>query len=198
MVECKTNGNQISGYSTRDVPTALKRMELISTFLYTVPGAKMLWMFYELGFDYSINDFGGRTSPKPAFWSALSDPDRLRLFKVSANIIKLRTQYPSVFNTDQHNPADLAGATWYHKHFHLSPAGGPFWVTIVGNFDVVNQTLPAYFQHTGTWYDYLSGQVVNVSNANMTFTLQPGEYHIYTNQQLPAPPEGYTDRKSVV
>jgi 1,4-alpha-glucan branching enzyme len=192
MVECKSSGNQISGYSTRDVPTALKRMELISAFLYTVPGAKMLWMFDELGFDYSINDFGGRTSAKPPIWGSLSDPDRLRLYKTCANIIKLRTQYPTVFSTDQHNPADLVGSPWYHKHLHLSPAGGPFWVTIVGNFDVVNQSLPAYFQHTGTWYDYLSGQVVNVSNANMTFNLQPGEYHIFVNQPLPAPPEGYT------
>ena len=74
----------------------------------------------------------------------------------------------------------------------MSPVGGPFWVTIVGNFDVVNQTLPAYFQHTGIWYDYLSGQSVNVTNASMTFNLQPGEFHIYTNQQLPTPPEGFT------
>jgi hypothetical protein len=166
--------------------------------LYTVPGAKMLWMFDELGYSNSINSFGGRTSAKPPIWNELSNADRLRLYKVSANIIKLRTQYPSVFSTDQHNPSDLAGNPWYHKHLHLSPAGGPFWVTIVGNFDVVNQTLPAYFQHTGTWYDYLSGQSVNVTNANMTFNLQPGEYHIYTNQQLPAPPEGYTPWGSVI
>ncbi len=198
MVECKNNGNQITGYSTRNISTALKRMELIAAFMYTVPGAKMMWMFDELGYDYSINDFGGRTSPKPPIWGSLTNPERLKLFKVCANIIKLRTQYPSVFNTDQHNPADLAGANWYHKHLHLSPVGGPFWVTIVGNFDVVNQTLPAYFQHTGTWYDYLSGQAVNVTNANMTFNMQPGEYHIYTNQQLPTPPEGYTPWSTVI
>lgn len=197
MVECKNYGNQIAGYSTRDFATALKRQELIAAFLYTVPGAKMLWMFDELGYDYSINDFGGRTSAKPPLWSSLTN-DRLRLYKVSANLIKLRTQYPTVFSTDQHNPADMAGPNWYHKHLHLSPVGGPFWVTIVGNFDVVNQTLPAYFQHTGTWYDYLSGQAVNVTNANMTFNLQPGEYHIYTNQQLPTPPEGFTPWSPVI
>ncbi|MBL7815944.1 MAG: T9SS type A sorting domain-containing protein [Saprospiraceae bacterium] len=192
MVECLTSGNQITGYSTRDMSTALKRQELIAAFLYTIPGAKMMWMFDELGFHHSINSYGGRTSAKPPFLGVLSDPERLRLFKVCANIINLRTQYPSVFNTDNHNPYDLSGSTWYHKHFHLSPASGAFWVTIVGNFDVVSQTLPAYFQHTGTWYDYLSGQAVNVSATNMTFNLQPGEYHIYVNQQLPAPPEGYT------
>ena len=197
MVECRNNGNQISGYSTRDLSTSLKRMELISAFLYTVPGAKMLWMFDELGYDYSI-DYGGRTSAKPPFLGMMSNSERLRLYKVCANIIKLRTQYPTVFSTDQHNPYDMSGSTWYHKHLHLSPAGGPFWVTIVGNFDVVNQTLPAYFQHTGTWYDYLSGQSMNVTNANMTFNLQPGEYHIYTNQQLPAPPEGYTPWGAVI
>jgi 1,4-alpha-glucan branching enzyme len=198
MVECKTNGNQITGYSTRDLNTALKRQELIATFLYTIPGAKMLWMFDEMGYDYSINDFGGRTSAKPPIWGSLTDANRLRLLKTVANIIKLRTQYPSVFSTDQHNPSDLVGNPWYHKHLHLSPTGGPFWVTLVGNFDVVSQTLPAYFQHTGTWYDYLSGQSVNVTNANMTFNLEPGEYHIYTNQQLPTPPEGFTPWTSVI
>jgi 1,4-alpha-glucan branching enzyme len=192
MVECYNNGNQISGYSTRTTATALQRMELLGAFLYTIPGAKMLWMFDELGYDYSINAFGGRTNAKPPIWHALNDANRLRLFKVTANIIKLRTQYPTVFSTSNHNPSDLAGGTWYHKHFHLSPTGGPVWITIVGNFDVVAQNLPAYFQHTGTWYDYLSGSDFNVFNTAQTLNLAPGEYHIFTNQRLPEPPEGYT------
>lgn len=200
MVECKNNGNQVAGYSTRETATALRRMELISAFLYTSPGAKMLWMFDELGYDYSIDSYGGRTAAKPPIWHALTDADRLRLFKVTANIIKLRTQYPTVFSTSNHNPSDMNGAPWYHKHLHLSPSGGPFQVTIVGNFDVVAQTLPPYFQHTGVWYDYLTGQPFNVfsTGANQTINLAAGEYRIFTDVQLPAPPEGYIGWGTVI
>jgi 1,4-alpha-glucan branching enzyme len=200
MVECYNNGNQIAGYSTRNTATALRRMELLAAFKFTTPGAKMLWMFDEVGYDNSINSFGGRTSAKPPMWDFTGNADRLRLFKVYANLIKLRTQYPNVFNTDQHNPADMNGSPWYHKHLHLSPANGPFWVTIVGNFDVVAQTLPPYFQHTGTWYDYLTGQPFNVfsTGSNQTINLAPGEYRIFTNQQLPTPPEGFVGWGTVI
>lgn len=200
MVECKNNGNQVAGYSTRDVNTALRRMELLGAFLYTAPGAKMLWMFDELGYDYGIDSYGGRTAAKPPIWQALSNAERLRLFKVTANLIKLRTQYPTVFSTSNHNPSDMNGAPWYHKHLHLSPSGGPFQVTIVGNFDVVAQTLPPYFQNTGTWYDYLTGQPFNVfsTGSNQTINLAPGEYRIFTDVQLPAPPEGYVGWGTVI
>jgi 1,4-alpha-glucan branching enzyme len=200
MVELYNNGNQISGYSTRTKATALRRMELLAAFKYTAPGAKMLWMFDEIGYDNSINSFGGRTAAKPPMWNFTSDADRLRLYKVTANLIKLRTANPAVFSTDQHNPSDMNGSPWYHKHLHLSPAGGPFWVTVVGNFDVVTQTLPPYFQHTGVWYDYLTGQPFNVfsTGSNQTITLAPGEYRVFTNQQLPAPPEGYVGWGTVI
>jgi 1,4-alpha-glucan branching enzyme len=200
MVECYNSGNQVSGYSTRTTATALRRMELISAFKYTSPGAKMLWMFDEIGYDNSIDSYGGRTAAKPPMWTFTSNADRLRLYKVVSNIINLRTKYPTVFSTDQHNPADMNGSPWYHKHLHLSPAGGPFWVTIVGNFDVVAQTLPPYFQHTGTWYDYLTGQPFNVfsTGSNQTINLAPGEYRIFTNQQLPTPPEGYVGWGTVI
>ena len=200
MTECYNNGNQIAGYSTRTTATALRRMELLAAFLYTTPGAKMLWMFDELGYDYGIDSYGGRTSVKPPIWQALSNADRLRLFKVTANIIKLRKQYPDVFNTSNHNPADMNGSPWYHKHLHLSPSGGPFQVTIVGNFDVVAQTLPPYFQHTGVWYDYLTGQPFSVfsTGSNQTINLAPGEYRIFTDVALPTPPEGFVGWGTVI
>ena len=89
---------------------------------------------------------------------------------------------------------------WYHKHLHLSPSGGPFQVTIVGNFDVVAQTLPPYFQHTGVWYDYLTGQSFNVfsTGSNQTINLAAGEYRIFTDVQLPTPPEGYVGWGTII
>ena len=43
------------------------------------------------------------------------------------------------------------------------------------------------FQHTGTWYDYFTGEIISVDDVNNQFLLSPGEYRIYTDFQLPAP-----------
>ena len=194
--EIKAYGNAVSGYNTKDNHIALKRVELASAFFFTVPGPKMMWQGAELGDE--ANSGVGNTANSPILWSILNEPNHNRLYKVMANIINLRTQYPSVFQTNNHNQADLN--TGYLKHFHLSPSGATlraesmvnFYVTIIGNFDVVAQNITPYFQRTGAWYDYLSGQTINVANTTDQIFLQPGEYHIYTGIQLPVPPQGYT------
>ncbi|MEI9909455.1 MAG: hypothetical protein WDO71_07195 [Bacteroidota bacterium] len=48
-------GNSSGSYNTRDLNTALKRMELNAAFFLTIPGPKMIWQFGELGYDFSIN-----------------------------------------------------------------------------------------------------------------------------------------------
>ena len=50
----------------------------------------------------------------------------------------------------------------------------------MGNFDVVSQSGSVTFPATGTWTDYFPDTVVNISSASKTFTLQPGEFHVYT------------------
>jgi 1,4-alpha-glucan branching enzyme len=194
--QVKAYGNAVAGYNTKDNHIALKRVELASAFFYTVPGPKMMWQGGELGDE--ANSGVGNTANSPVQWSVLNEPNHNRLYKVMANIINLRTQYPSVFQTNNHNQNDLN--TGYLKHFHLSPAGatlrgesvGNFYVTIIGNFDVVAQNITPYFQRTGAWYDYLSGQTRMVNSTTDQILLQPGEYHIFTGIQLPAPPQGYT------
>jgi 1,4-alpha-glucan branching enzyme len=194
--EIKANGNAVSGYNTKDNHIALKRVELASAFFFTVPGPKMMWQGAELGDD--ANSGEGNTANNPIDWASLTERNTNRLYKVMANIINLRTQYPSVFRTNNHNQNDLN--TGYLKHFHLSPEGVAssgestqnFYVTIIGNFDVVAQNITPFFQRTGAWYDYLSGQLRTVNNTTDQIFLQPGEYHIFTSVQLPEPPQGYT------
>jgi hypothetical protein len=60
-------------------------------------------------------------------------------------------------------------------------------VTIVGNFDVGGGTINPEFQKTGLWYDYFSGDSINVVNTTDPLTLQPGEYHLYTSVKLQKP-----------
>jgi len=43
------------------------------------------------------------------------------------------------------------------------------------------------FHHAGRWYEFFSGDSLQVDNTNMTFSLEPGEYRLYTNKKLFAP-----------
>ena len=63
-------------------------------------------------------------------------------------------------------------------------------VYIAGNFDVVQADIAADFAHTGEWYEYFSGESLNVSDVNMDITLQHGEYRLYTDVELETPDIG--------
>ena len=46
------------------------------------------------------------------------------------------------------------------------------------------ESVSANFPSTGTWYEYFSGETVDVSDVNMSFDLQAGEYRLYTNVDI--------------
>ena len=60
-------------------------------------------------------------------------------------------------------------------------------VNIVGNFGVYQAAMNPNFYQTGTWYDYFSGDSINVTNLQASISLNPGEFHIYTSVKLPLP-----------
>src|SRR5690606_5359013 len=55
---------------------------------------------------------------------------------------------------------------------------------IIGNFDVVPQEAILSFPVAGTWYDYTTKSAVSRQAGENTLTLQPGQYHIFSNQEL--------------
>ena len=60
-------------------------------------------------------------------------------------------------------------------------------VVSIVNADVVPKEGTPKFQHGGWWYDYFSGDSMNVTDVNMSYTMAPGEYHIYTDKHLALP-----------
>ena len=60
-------------------------------------------------------------------------------------------------------------------------------VSIVGNFHVIPISSQPLFSRTGKWYDFFSGDSIDVTDVNMLITLQPGEFKIYTTVKLPTP-----------
>jgi len=187
--ECLTLGNASNaGYNVRTLPVAMRRLELLTNLLYTVPGPKMLWEFGELGYDFPINycpdgsiQNSCRVDPKPIRWDYFSDPYRRRLHDVTAALLQLRKNH-DVFETGDFQ---LNLGNGQVRSIYLnSPTMN---VAVLANVGVTNTGAIATFQHTGTWYEYYSGSTLEVTGATTQIPLGPGEYRLYLDQFVPLP-----------
>ncbi|GHA55278.1 alpha-amylase family glycosyl hydrolase [Pontibacter akesuensis] len=178
LFDVKQNGLSANGYNTRTLTTALNRAKLAAAFGLSVPGPKMIWQFGELGYDVSIDE-NGRTGNKPLRWEYQNDPERAKLFQVYSELIHLKTTLP-VFATDDYN---LDFSELVKRLTLVTP---DMKVFLIGNFDVKKQSPATKFPIAGTWYDYFSGEEVQVSNPNETIVLQPGEFRLFSTQPLEA------------
>jgi hypothetical protein len=184
MYKNYTWGNSSGDYNTSDSATALERHRLINTFFYTIPGPKMLWQFGELGYDYSI-DYNGRLGEKPVRWDYYDEWRRNYNYKFISSLIALKKEY-DVFETDDFT-LDVYGAL---KRIELNSS--EMNVLVLGNFDLITDEITTGFQHTGMWYEYFTGDSIDVTDANMEIELEAGEYRLYTDVQLETPDIGTT------
>ena len=183
-------GNSSGDYQVMNLTTALKRIELGAAFFFTIPGPKMIWQFGELGYDRSLwtcpngtvntNDDGCKLSPKPILWDYQDEPSRNRLYHIHKSLIELKKNY-DVFRTTDFSTS-LSGST---RRINLNHSD--MNVTVLGNFGVVPGNVIPNFQHTGWWYDYFSGDSILVETTNEQISLNPGEYHLYTDLKLSIP-----------
>jgi hypothetical protein len=172
-------GNSSGNYNVQALATALSRMELAGNLFFPIPGPKHMWQFGERGYDISIED-PCRVCNHPPHWEYMNVPERQRLYKVWAALIHLKTSQPA-FSTTNYNH-NLSGGV---KRLYLNHASMD--VAVFGNFDVNTITFNADFQHGGWWYEYWSGDSLNVTNTAMSYTLGAGEYRLYTTVRLPKP-----------
>ncbi len=174
MYKSLTFGNSGGLYDIRSKNTSLQRSGMAATFLFSIPGPKMMWQFGELGYDISI-DQNGRTGKKPVLWEYLQDSARFNdVFKIYKAMISLRKEYP-VF-TGGTITMSVSGA---QKRINLTD--NDMNVTVLGNFGVVSAFINPNFQKTGTWYEFFSGKTLQVTSQTQQLVLQPGEYRLYTD-----------------
>jgi hypothetical protein len=55
---------------------------------------------------------------------------------------------------------------------------------------VTNSDINPKFQYPGIWYEYFSGDSIEVTDTQAKITFAPGEYRIYTSERI-TPPEGF-------
>ena len=180
-------GNTSGTYNTRDLSTALKRVEMCAAFFTMIPGPKMIWQFGETGYDYSINHCTNgtvnnncRLDEKPIRWDYLQNISRLRLYEIYSALLKLRFHplYKNGFLTNRVTQNLAPGFKWLQVTTDTSN------LCVVGNFDVTQATGQVTFQNAGTWYDYLNGTTFTATGGAQSITLQPGEFHLYLNRNV--------------
>jgi 1,4-alpha-glucan branching enzyme len=178
MYKNKSFGNSSGNYNIQLQATALERMQLAGAFFFLVPGPKMIWQFGELGYDYSI-DYDCRVCNKPIRWDYYTGK-RLRLYQVWSALIELKTSEPAFRSGDF--SLSVSGET---KRIEINHANMD--VRIIGNFDVVQQSVDPSFSSTGWWYSYFEGDSLEVTDVNGTLALEPGQFQIYTTKKLSKP-----------
>lgn len=190
VYDLRQNGQSQGSYNIKTTSTAIDRAKLAAAFMLSVPGPKMIWQFGELGYDKSINTCpdgslsdGCRTDPKPVLWEYARDADRLKLYKVYAELIRLKTTVPAFATTDF--TTDFTGIVK-----RLTLRAGAETVFLIGNFDTRTQTIAGSFPSAGKWYHYFSGQELAVTDPNAPISLEPGAFHLFSTSKLATPEAG--------
>ena len=188
MYKATEFGNASDDYDASLLETALARMELMACFNLPLPGPKMIWQFGELGYDYSINTCSDgvtisedcRVVAKPVRWDYRDAAARYRIYQVVSALSALKRDH-AVFQTTDFN-WDVWG---FGKRLHLN--GSDMNVVVAGNFQVTNLDMIPGFQHTGIWYDFFSGESLDVADLSASISFAPGEYHLWTDVPLETP-----------
>ena len=180
-------GNSAGDYDVRELGTALDRVELASALFYTLPGPKMLWQFGELGYDYSINycqdgriDEGCRTDPKPIVWEYREQEDRQDVYNMISDLLYLRNNFEFFHGTITAQQLDTGAV----KYVHLDSEDGQ--AAVFGNFGVTAASFTSSVPDAGTWYDYLSGDSLQLATPDMEMVLAPGEYRVLLSRNIAA------------
>lgn len=175
-------------YDVTSLPTALARLEAGACFHLPLPGPKMIWQFGELGYDYSINTCSDgvtisedcRVAAKPVRWDYREAPSRYRIYQIMSALAALKRDHP-VFQTTDFN-WDVWG---FGKRLHLN--GENMNVVVAANFGTSTLDMAPGFQHVGTWYDFFSGESLEVTDLSAAIGFEPGEYHLWTDVALQTP-----------
>lgn len=176
-------GNSSGSYNIKNLPVALDRAGLASVLFFSVPGPKMIWQFGELGYDYSI-DYNSRLGEKPLKWDYLNNIDRFDLYRTYADMMYLRNNF-DLFHSDNFE-MNTGSAVKFVK---LNE--GSEHALVIGNFNTKGQNSQPVFQKTGRWYEFFSGDSLNISDVNQTLNLDAGEFRIYTTQKIQRPAAAY-------
>jgi 1,4-alpha-glucan branching enzyme len=159
----------------------ISRVPLNIAFTTLIPGPKMIWEFGEMGYDYTGGN--GDTTDKPSAWGYLNLAHRKAAYDAACKIISLRKSYPTAFTLGLF-ALNISQSDW-NAGRRIALAHPDLDMVVLGNFNAT-ATITAYpnFQKTGTWYELMTGNTLNVTDTQMTFSMPAGQLLIYTDKVL--------------
>jgi hypothetical protein len=165
----------------------VKRVPLNIAFTTLIPGPKMIYEFGEMGYEYSINSNGGRTNEKPSVWNGLYTlAHRKAAADACAKIITMRKLYPTAFTYGTW--ALNIGINDWNAGRRIGLTHTDLNMVVLGNFNATAAiTANPNFPKTGTWYNLLTGETLNVTNTAITISMQAGDLLIYTDRKVNLP-----------
>jgi len=177
-------GNSNADYDTKGSTEFPERIVATNLMYLAIPGPKMFWQFGELGYDFSINrcEDGSisddcRLSPKPIRWDYFNEEKRHLIYNKISAITFLRDSLDAFTTTDF-----SITETSFTKRIFLN--GSDVDVLCLANFDIKSSEINPDFPNKGTWYEYFTGEEVEVSDINAPISLPPGAYRVYLTDRV--------------
>ena len=161
-----------------DLTTRMRQLEVNASFFFTVPGPKMIWQFGEMGYDVSIEE-NGRTGKKPLHWEYLENKDRKALHDSYSRLIKLRNDNPELFTSTSQFSWEVGTSNWGQGRF-ITLSSTTKHMLVAGNFSKTDGAYTVISPVTGKWYDYLTGDEVEVKDATQKMEIPAHSYRILT------------------
>ncbi|NNF59062.1 MAG: T9SS type A sorting domain-containing protein [Rhodothermaceae bacterium] len=146
------------------------------------------WDYWVDGVAPVPGTYTGTLMPEPAAERAL----RQKLYKTWAALANLRQDYALFRSLD--TEVDLQLGLTSIRHIDLSlpsaPGGEPTKALIFGNFGVTEGTFSFTLAEPTTWYDFFDDTEVTFQAGTHEVTLQAGEFHLWTDVDVPSPEPG--------
>ena len=180
--------NFTEDFDPANMDNFIRRLKLPAAINLLLPGARMVWQFGELGYDYSI-DYNGRTGNKPVRWDYYDNPKRRELHDFYAKLLNLRKNHEVFHHLDAF---DLGGGSWV-KWMRFKHNG--VTAIVLTNFqawesgdsqngsqsEFIDFNASAIFESCGgDWYEHVS-DAYETLNLGTDFRLNAGDIKIYTN-----------------
>jgi hypothetical protein len=112
------------------------------------------------------------------------DPERWAAYEKSGKVISLRTKNPEIFRAENFTSVNLIGANW-DKPRRMDISTDEVDIIVLANFSATtNVTTSADVPQVGTWFNYLTGEQINIRRKDHVLTLKPGELLILTSKNM--------------
>ncbi len=156
---------------------AVQKAKLGAEVLFTAAGIPMFYMGAELGMDTE------RTiDENPVRWNYLDSPVHQSIYQLYKRLIWLRNNFPALRsdNIDVVAKSNSTKTIIYQRTLDGSPS-----VVVAVNFSTSPRTLDIQFPHSGTWYEFLDEDTLNIeSNWFTGYSLPASSAKIFTDDHL--------------